>query len=325
MYIIRALLASLFLFASTLAASAQVMNRPGSLLVYPLVDNSPGSLQLLTITNTNLSTSGARGSVRVEFWFVEGATCARTTTAYTLTPGDTLTINTRFAAPNIVTGYAYAHATTSTGAPVSFNHLAGASFAASASGAAYEAHPFVFRASQPEGQLTNLDLDTVRDLNGSEYEGCPAQVVIPRFLASDGVRSIPRIAMVSLVGEQFQVIVDVYLFNDNEESFAVQTQFQCHRFTRLDFVSPAFSNSFLASTNHSQVEPEGLGLETGWYKAIGIVAYSTDLLIDGPPILVAHFDTGTVGGLHRSSPLPYGIGLRNNGDLGVLGPFGDQN
>lgn len=323
MHYIRALLfLSSFLLCAS-AATAQVMNRPSSLLVYPVVDNSPGTLHLLTITNTNLG----RGSIRVEFIFVEGSTCARSTTAYTLTPGDTLTINTRFAAPNVVVGYAYAYATTVGGSPVSFNHLAGASFATSASGSAYEAHPYAFRAIPAEGQLTNVDLDQVRDLNNVEYEPCPDQIVIPRFLAEDGVRSVPRIAMINLSygTSDWTAVVDFQVYNDNEDSFYAQRGFICYLLSRATNVSSFFLNNFLQATNHSQVEPQGLGLETGWYKAAGFVSQSNQVLVNNPAILVAHFDTGTLGGLHRSSPLPYGIGTQDNGDLGFVPQSGDTN
>ena len=82
-------------FGATLATLAAADGRnPGSLLLFPEFDHSPGHNTLVTVTNTNLD-SGL-GTVRVHFKYVSGVVgqtlCTEADRIEILTPGDTLTL-----------------------------------------------------------------------------------------------------------------------------------------------------------------------------------------------------------------------------------------
>ena len=66
------------------------LQKPGSLLLYPSFDSSPGTSTILTVTNTNGDV--VNGTVKVEFVYIDGESCLEFNRTQTLTANDTLTV-----------------------------------------------------------------------------------------------------------------------------------------------------------------------------------------------------------------------------------------
>ena len=95
----------------TAGASAGVQSA-GSLLVFPYYESGRNSASGLDtyVTVTNINLSPDTGTVKVEYVYINGSTCLEFNRTRTLTPGDTLTVNTRTDNPNSTSGYLYVFA-----------------------------------------------------------------------------------------------------------------------------------------------------------------------------------------------------------------------
>ncbi|MDZ4771748.1 MAG: hypothetical protein SGI72_01300 [Planctomycetota bacterium] len=337
-------------------ASADSLDRAGSLLVFPLFDNNRGGLYTLTVTNTNPDSTPLPtgqllvGTVDVEFVYIDGKDCLEFNRTRRLTPNDTITVTTLLDNPNQVAGYAYVFAKSpTTGKAIKFDWLAGDSFhVAPGLVGGVDIPPVVFRAASglAAGANTDVDNDGVRDLNGNEYEKVSDELLVPRFLASQQFISDPSLILIGLTGKSFQTIVNFLIYNDNEEVFSAQYAFDCWDRVRLAQINGAFTQDFLLTTNHALNEGVnfflptavlGAPLETGWFRMDGATAFSTAASVQDPAFLAARIDMlalpypDAVGGLPASSnsasgaSLPYGIGEQANGDLVQHGPFADAN
>ena len=85
-------------------ASADSLDKPGSLLLFPYFDNSRGQSSFVTVTNTNsdFNQNGQlfAGTVDVEFVYIDGESCLEFNRTRRLTPNDTITVNTYLDNPN---------------------------------------------------------------------------------------------------------------------------------------------------------------------------------------------------------------------------------
>ena len=319
------------------AASADSLDRTGSLLVYPCFDNNRGGIYTITVTNTNDDQTplpaGAllAGTVDVEFVYINGLNCLEFNRTRRLTPNDTITVTTLFDNPNQAEGYVYVFAKSpTTGKAIKFDWLAGDSFhVAPGIVGGVDIAPVVFKAGSGlgAGQNTDLDNDSVRDLNGSEYEKVSDELLVPRFVAAfDGI-SDPVLVLIGLTGKEFTTIVNFLVYNDNEEVFSAQYSFDCWDKVRLFDVNGAFRQTFLQFTNHNPLEFVGFpgpGLEYGWFRMDGAVAFSTAASVQDPAFLALRIERIATGAVAGAS-LPYGLGEQANGDLIQHGPFPDAN
>lgn len=200
-----------------------------------------------------------------------------------LTPNDTLSLVTSHHNPTAYQGFAYAFAKNSTGKAISFDHLVGQSMATNGLVTSdYAINAVAFGSPLPDGALTDLDGDWVRDMNGMEYDQAPDQIHIPRFLAQ-GLDYRANLILVAMAGgPSFTTTLDFLAYNDNEEVFSTQHSFYCWDRVPLLSVSALFSQDFLSNgTNHDLEESLG-GLETGWIRIDGGSASSTAHNIDDP-------------------------------------------
>ena len=308
------------LAALTLASAAFAggPEQAGSLLVYPCYDNVRGVDTFITVTNTNLDVDN--GTTKVEFVYIDGSNCLEFNRTRTLTPGDTLTVKAKTDNPNSTKGYVYVFAKNkTTGAASSFNHLIGTCrISNGGSGSDLEIQPFVYKAAGADGANTDLDSDGIRDLNGAEYEQSADQLFIPRFVAQGPATS--ELIMINLTGgSKFTATVDLLIWNDNEEVFSGQYSFDCWEKKELTYVSGAFTQSFLESTNHATGESMN-GAETGMFWINGLIASSTATSINNPAVLAVLVET--IGG-GSGAVLPYGKGTQDNGDLVPHSVMGD--
>lgn len=304
-------------------ANANTLDRTGSLLLFPFFDNTRGAVQAFTVTNTS-----ADASVRIEYVYINETNCLEFNRTRTLTPNDTVTTLSNLDNPNMARGYLYVFAKNAAGQAITFNNLAGATVVSTVSAGLYEAAPIVFQGLTASNASTDTDSDGLRDLNGTEYSRTPDELIVPRFFgaASNALSgtssSTPTISLINLSGgASFTAIVDFLVYNDNEEVFSAQTSFSCYKRVPLAAVNAVFTSSFLASTNDDDSESVE-GIEMGWYRLDGRIAFSSTSTYNDPAIIAAHLDIldGSSAGV-----LPYGVGEQSNGDLVVLGPSTDNN
>ena len=304
-------------------ANANTLDRTGSLLLFPFFDNTRGAVQAFTVTNTS-----ADASVRIEYVYINETDCLEFNRTRTLTPNDTVTTLSNLDNPNMARGYLYVFAKNAAGQAITFNNLAGATVVSTVNAGLYEAAPIVFQGLTASNASTDTDSDGLRDLNGTEYSRTPDELIVPRFFgaASNALSgtgsSTPTISLINLSGgASFTAIVDFLVYNDNEEVFSAQTSFSCYKRVPLASVNAVFTSSFLASTNDDDSESVE-GIEMGWYRLDGRIAFSSTSTYNDPAIIAAHLDIldGSSAGV-----LPYGVGEQSNGDLVVLGPSTDNN
>lgn len=204
----------------------------------------------------------------------------------TLTPNDTLTLITNFHNPELEQGYLVITATDPGGEPIAFNFLTGSSMSVDGLEAFdYSINPVDYRALVGKGVSTDVDLDGIRDLNGIEYERTAGQILIPRFFGQVPDLSRGELLLIGLSGgRQFTTIVDLLVYNDNEEEFSTQYEFRCWARVPLTSISQMFDNDWLRDwTNHDRTESVD-GLESGWIRIDGGVANSRVLSIVDPAV-----------------------------------------
>ena len=326
-----------------LQASADSLDRTGSLLLYPLFDNNRGGIYTISVTNTNSDTNPGTGqllagTVDVEFVYINGYDCLEFNRTRRLTPNDTITVTTRLDNPNQSEGYVYVFAKSpTTGAAIKFDWLAGDSFhVAPYIVGGVDIAPVVFKAGSglADGQATDLDGDGVRDLNGNEYEKVSDELLVPRFVAHDYPASAPELLLIGLTGKSFTTIVNFLIYNDNEEVFSAQYAFDCWDRVKLKDINGAFTQTFLETTNHvlnerivvtgNMAQAVPAGLEYGWFRMDGAVAFSTAASVSDPAFMACRLERFEESDIAGAS-LPDGVGEQANGDLVQHGPFPDSN
>jgi hypothetical protein len=302
--------------------------QPGSLLVFPTFDNTRGGLTLITVTNTDADQT--TGAINVEFVYINGVNCQEFNRTRTLTPNDEISVLTQFDNPNQHKGYVYVFAKSkTTGAAVKFDHLIGTELVIEGSPAGqgtntdadYSLNAWSFKAGSAlaEGANTDLNSNGLRDLNNNEYEAAPALLDVPRFIGEGGpLDASSELVLINLTGgAAFTAVVDLLVYNDNEEVFSAQYTFTCWARVALTDVSAVFDNDFLLSTNQASGEvagpPPGTFNEIGWYRINGDTAFSTAAQFPDPAILSAHIETIHIdfGGAF----LPFTEGTQTNGSL----------
>lgn len=321
------LAAPLAALASALLGSPSLANelpRPASLLVFPEFDNGTGRTSLLTVTNTDLTPAGA---VKIVVVFVNGQAGAQPACSYVehprvLTPGDTLTLWSAQLAPDFHRGFAYAYAVSAaTQAPIKFDRLIGSTMVLDAGACgtyALNAIPFAAGPELAHGQLTDVDGDGIRDLNGIEYAPCPDRIVVPRFLGYTPSNASTLVLVNLTGGGDFEARVLLMIYNDNEDPMSDEFAFTCWVKAPLPTVSSWLLNEVLLTNPNDPTESVG-GLEQGWFTIDGIFANSVTTTITDPAVLAVLVEPLR----SAAAELPFGIGQQTNGDLLPSGPFGD--
>jgi len=310
---------------------------PGSLLIYPLFDNTRGALTFVTVTNTSSS-----ASIFAHFVYVNAAPCsnvipppfnccAEQDHSRFLSPNDTVTVNTRLDNPNAARGYIviFAKSVATTTPPqegpnaVAFNHLIGTEWVFEPGQDALNINPFTFRSGPGIAEGQNTDINPVngkRDLNGIEYDLAPNILDFPRFF---GQFPFPtqqsELILINLTGgAQFLANADLLIYDNNENQSSAQVSFVC--WARLPLsatsnpngISSFFDNSYLAATSSLTEASQTYGVISGWFNVNGANANSTQTQLDDPAILGVLLDT-FVGATPRTAELPFGEGTNANG------------
>jgi hypothetical protein len=285
--------------------------KASSLLIFAEYDTRPGTLDLITVTNTDDGI--ASPSIRMRWDYTDGTNCSEFNRTETLTPADTLTVVAGAHNPQFGQGYLVVYATDLMGMPIAHNFLIGTSTLMDAFGNnQYAVEPFGYLGIG-DGHFTDMDADGVRDLDGIEYTQVADQYAIPRFYGQ-GPMFDSELILIDLTGGQgFATAVDFLIYNDNEEPFSQLHTFQCWTKASLLSISGVFSQLFLSSTIHDLNEIAGLGnpqQEAGWFRLDGNITFNPQTTLLDPAILCLLVDRS---GQNSSSVHPIPFGLQGNG------------
>lgn len=308
----RTTLASATLAFALCGPAAAGEPTPGSLLLFPEFDSQIGGrTSVITVTNAN-----PEQAVRTHWTYVDGATCQVTDRSEILTPNDTLTVLVTFHNPIQGSGYLFVTAVDASLRPISFEWLIGSCTSLDGLDAFdYTVDPVAFHGFGADGQLTDIDADGVRDLDGNEYSEVVDELLVPRFLGQSRSLQSDLVLLNLTGGTGFTAIVNLLVFNDNEEAFSAAYTFQCWEKTPLLGISGLFAQEFLADfTNHDPDEIVGApAIESGWFRIDGSAATSpTETILD--PAILGFLIERSPSGL-GAAELPFGIGLQGNGAL----------
>jgi hypothetical protein len=298
-------LASMALGSAALAGGPQ---NPGSLLIFPFFDNDRSFRTFLTVTNT-ADHAPVAGPLRVEyvyirheeqiFWNGENnplypLDCTEFNRTRILTAQDTLTVDTKTDNPNQKhKGYVYVFAKRADNSAISWNYLIGeVRVLSSDPGDTYECQPFTYKGIGADETVLAAAPTTVNHLllNGTKYEATSDVLLFPRFTGQnddgdDQLQADSSLVLIALSGgSQFTSLVDLTVFNDNEEVFSAQDSVRCWSRKKLSWISNVFDDDFLVTTNQADSESVD-GTETGWFTAHGLIASSSNTTIQNPAIL----------------------------------------
>jgi hypothetical protein len=327
-------------------------NDCASLLLYPEVVMGGGSKTFLTITDA--CCEGNTQNTRVEFVFVNGASCERIHKTVILTPCDQLSIDasTLFGVTS-GSGYVYAFAKSATtnaanpgGIPIVWNHLIGETLRVDGpSGLSYALNPVAFRAyGTAEGAFNDDDNDGIRDFNATdetgvpsppanwEYDPIPDAILIPRFVGQGEEGTASGLVLLGLSGGQkFSTTVRIQRWNDSEDLVANDYTFSCWTKQPLSSVAKSTTQSMLVMPTDDAQEivgwPQPVSgtprLSAGWLRIDGVSATSSVVpneVIQNPAIYAVLIEVrdGRV-----VADLPYEECSQVNGSLLPVDPLGD--
>ena len=302
---------------------------PGSLLVFPIFNSVDGAASVVTVTNINGDTSidpSSRlmgGTIDVEYIYIDSETCEEFNRTERLTPKDTLAVIANAHNPNQSLGYLYVFAKDPlSGEPITFDWLIGQNQVIDGIlSLQYGVNVFVFEGRTDEGMPTDVDEDRIRDLDGTEYEQAPDELLFPRFMGQ-GVGFDSSLVLINLTGgTQFTTTLDFLIYNDNEYAFSSEYTFRCWDIVPLVEISGVFRDDFLKLTDNSPREIRGLeNVEAGWFRVDGGIANSGIRSFEDPAFLgfLTEF-IGPFGG----ADLPFQQGVQDNGDLLPRSVHGD--
>jgi hypothetical protein len=286
---------------------------PGSLLLYPEFDNRAGVVTVLTLTNTAVSV----GDVQCEFVYIgrygqegQDIDCEEFNRVELMTDNDTITLITNFHNPQFEQGFVYVFAREGVNAPIDHDWLIGQVMTVDGL-AAFE---YAVNAVSYEGLNPAGDGDGIRELDGSEYEESPNELLVPRFLGQGGLFTSELILLGLTGGAAFTTTVDFLIYNDNEEVFSSEYTFECWDRVQLLDISGIFANAFLQQwTNHDPQEMIGAPtIETGWFRMVGAQASSTTTTIADPAVYCVLVERI---GNRGAADLPFEAGLNDSGKL----------
>ncbi|MHC4942438.1 MAG: hypothetical protein ACYTG7_05400 [Planctomycetota bacterium] len=278
---------ALIILAMSLFTPAALANRdnPASCLLYPYYTSCTKSMTIISTTNWGYDT------VWVRFVFVDGEECTPSDHWVELTPFDTFTFVTRALFPKEGDGFIYAYAVDHEGShkEIDADVLVGqeivignwdgdlAHFSVNAVG--YQC----IDVQEEDGKL---------HLDGKEYTSAPKNLIFPRFFAQDDEYKSKIVLMNLTGGQHFQVVLNIWMYNDNEVPFSQTRNVDCWEIQDLTDISEAFRKDFLIHTAHDLNEPYGLtqSAETGtfWIRGNHASNYNTN-----PPVV---FDRPSVYG-----------------------------
>jgi len=251
--------------------------QPGSALIYPLFDSTPGAGTIICVTNLNTSrvycpqTDYREGDILAHFQYVAGDDCLEFDRYEFLTPGDTLCVISGKHNPEADKGFLVVSAVDpATGEKVGFNYLIGSAIVVQADLNlmwSYTPYAFVSPSVQaldpcvrPE---TDLDDDGAMDFDGMEYALFPRELFLDSFFEETAAFG-NQLTLMSTSGQDYVNEVKFLFWNNIEEKFSRTHKFVC-------WWSGSLSEISMIATRLDG-DPEELGhppVQTGWISIAG--------------------------------------------------------
>lgn len=272
---------SSLLLAMAPAAFAQPRHlTPGSVLIYPLYDSTPGAGTIICVTNTNESrlfcpdSDFREGDIMVHYQYIDGETCQEFDRFEFLTPGDTTCVLADLHNPEQDLGFLVVSATDvqDMSRKVDFDFLIGSAIIVQSELNFLWAYtPYVFRGNADDEDprdpcylpSTDHDYDGALDFDGVEYDKFPTTLFIDSFFEErDTFRN--SLTLLSMAGSEFESEALFLFWNNIEGKFSRSFRFTCWHQSDLSDIS-------LIVTNLGGDETElGHGeVETGWASIRG--------------------------------------------------------
>ncbi len=284
--------------------SVQASGRtPGSVLIYPVYESSPGSGTVISITNTKNDPSynqntNLNGVVDVHFIYIDAEYWTEFNRFERLTPNDTFTVLADTHNPNSEDGFLYCIALDpNTNAPVSHNWLIGDEIVADGSGNwLFGLEALAFKSLEADGDPGDADGNDLIDLDGVEYEAVADEMHISSFIGQDSAGGVTStLYLVALVGSSdFETRLDLTIYNNNEQAFSATHAFRCWDAVELSDIDSLFDDSFLVTTIYDSATGGLLIGTTGWARLDGDRA--VDVVGNEPQVI----DPPFVGALAQS-------------------------
>lgn len=325
-----AIMAALLL--GTVAMAQPVHLQPGSALVYPLFDSSPGAGTIICVTNINTSrlycenSDYREGDILVHYQYVAGDDCLEFDRYELLTPGDTLCVLADKHNPEQDKGFLVVSAADpQTGDKVVFDYLIGSAIVVQSDLNFLWAYtPYAFRGIPDPGNpcdrgRTDKDSDGALDFDDKEYDLFPAELYIDSFFEEKNNFS-NQLTLMSTAGQDYINEVNFWFWNNIEQKFSRTFKFVCWWSGSLAEISAVVKNL--------NGDPEELGhppVETGWAQIIGnrildLAGNPVDIGDGVPPVLgvfaqfVTSSDYASGHALHYSGSIDGLEILNGNGE-----------
>jgi len=264
------------LLMATAAVAQPVHLQPGSVLVYPLFDSTPGAGTLICVTNLNESriycpeSDYRAGDILLHYQYIAGDDCLEFDRYEFLTPGDTLCVIADKHNPEADKGFLVVSAADpETGDKIVFDYLIGSSIVVQSDLNFLWAYtPYAFRAKVVDNDTchrvpTDIDGDGAVDFDDQEYDLFPQELFIDSFFEEKGNFS-NQLTLLSTAGQDYINEVNFWFWNNIEQKFSRTFKFVCWWSGTLSEISSIVKN--LGG------DPEELGhppVQTGWASIAG--------------------------------------------------------
>jgi hypothetical protein len=278
--VLVAFLATL-LFASM--ATAQPLHlQPGSALIYPLFDSTPGAGTLICVTNTNTvnrycpDSDYREGDVLVHFQYVDGDDCLEFDRYEFLSPGDTLCVIADLHNPEGGHGYVVLSAADpSDGEKILFDYLIGSAIVVQSDLNFLWAYtPYAFQAlptqggaiapcNRPTTDTPVGDGDGAMDFDNVEYSWFPRELFIDSFFEERNNFG-NQLTLMSTAGQDYINEVGFWFWNNVETRFSRTLKFVCWWSGPLSEISRVVGD--LGGDEEELGHPP---VETGWVHIRG--------------------------------------------------------
>jgi hypothetical protein len=271
---------SSLLLAMAPAAFAQPRHlTPGSVLIYPLYDSTPGAGTIICVTNTNDSrlfcpdSDFREGDIMVHYQYIDGETCQEFDRFEFLTPGDTTCVLADLHNPEQDLGFLVVSATDvqDMSRKVDFDYLIGSAIIVQSElNFLWSYTPYVFTGNPRESKpsycdrvATDDDNDGALDFDGVEYDVFPRELFIDSFFEEKGVFG-NKLTLLTTVGPDYTAEINFLFWNNIEEKFSRSFRMICWVSLPLSEISAIVKN--LGG------DPDELGfqdVQTGWASIRG--------------------------------------------------------
>ncbi|MEQ8768331.1 MAG: hypothetical protein RL885_30790 [Planctomycetota bacterium] len=276
--------------AAAPAKAESAGRHPGSLLIYPIFDSSPGAGTVVSVTNVAQTTS-----IDAHFIYIDADDNWREFNRFEpLTPRDEFTIRASTHVAGAKRGFLYIVAETLDGDrrdPDALNYLIGDEIVVDSQGNflyAVEAIPFCAKAPFNSNGDDHLDFDD------EEYFKVSDKMYVSSFLGNttgDGSNLVTTLLLVSLAGSSdYETRLDLLPYNNNEDEFSADYRFRCWSAVRLLDIDGFFHDTFLKNLPTWDSRNTGLSWTSGWIEIDGDEAVDivgNEPKINDPPFVGA--------------------------------------